>query len=600
MSSMTQRVLIVAIMTTLVLTLAHALVPSRPTAWPPVCAFAPLFPPAALVANRTLADQFVDAVVYWEAQFLQPSPCSYADTGAGTSDTVHVGLHTPTGMTLDGHRLAVATGTPLAGGAHLFTASSKECNHLAMIARALAGDNRAQLFLSPSDPTAGVAVALNSLATKINTYDVFNLRLPGFGGFLPWVNVNDSGIWPTDSFASSVPALDNGELIWAVTAITHVLRHHYPHVRHTSLNIPAGINILSVHPMLVSANTTLYERWQSLLDRWTANIMTVFYAGQGRFRSVTQIRNCTAPVTPANYYGDGYLNDPYEGELFTDYAYLFADWTSSGDDRELVWQYKRSMLQSTTLHTPRYNFTVQRGFWYSAHEQWKYLYLPYHDSSINRRVFVNGEKARIYHSISRGIAGLYAATNGLATSDSQDTGYVSDCGIAEIAFEPVTNVDIVTPYGAMALLLANLSVGQAWLTNHLSAMRGQTCFGAAEALNRTGASWSPMKTWDTSITSVVAMLGGLVEINRQFLIERGKYKELIRAIDREWTRVFDNGTRRLEGEDAPWQLPATRIAAKMSPLPSCTADSSVCQCQHRTHQGIVSSPSTSDIVIEAF
>lgn len=76
--------------------------------------------------------------------------------------------------------------------------------------------------------------------------------------------------------------------------------------------------------------------------------------------------------------------------------------------------------------------TVQKGYWFSSHEQWKYLELPYFEVEINRRyrffrslrsyftflsfessfdslwyrVFLNGEKVRTIHSKENNIPGI--------------------------------------------------------------------------------------------------------------------------------------------------------------------------------------------------
>jgi hypothetical protein len=97
--------------------------------------------------------------------------------------------------------------------------------------------------------------------------------------------------------------------------------------------------------------------------------------------------------------------------------------------------------------------TVQKGWWFSSHEQWKYMFLPYLQTDIHKRLFLNNERARTWNSWARNIPGLYAATNGPIYSDAQNMDYYNSCGIQEIAFEPVGHLDVVTPYGAYPLLL---------------------------------------------------------------------------------------------------------------------------------------------------
>ena len=85
------------------------------------------------------------------------------------------------------------------------------------------------------------------------------------------------------------------------------------------------------------------------------------------------------------------------------------------------------------------NITVQEGFWFSAHEQWKILELPYMMTSA-KDVFMNCERARSWHSYSDHIPGLYASVNGVPGSCTP--GYVSACGIQSIASQTVTCRDI--------------------------------------------------------------------------------------------------------------------------------------------------------------
>jgi hypothetical protein len=61
------------------------------------------------------------------------------------------------------------------------------------------------------------------LELKISTYEAFNDKYPGFGGFLPWIAVDGGIITPTWDFHNRVPSLDNGEYFWALYGITGVL-----------------------------------------------------------------------------------------------------------------------------------------------------------------------------------------------------------------------------------------------------------------------------------------------------------------------------------------------------------------------------------------
>jgi hypothetical protein len=143
--------------------------------------------------------------------------------------------------------------------------------------------------------------------------------------------------------------------------------------------------------------------------------------------------------------------------------------------------------------------------------------MPYFKSRIHYRLFLNNERARTWNSWSRGVPGLYAATNSPIYSDSDPMNYYNDCGIQQIAHEPVGHLDVVTPYGAYPLLLISPRFGLSWLLNMIQGPRGQSIMGTIEALNTTGSGISPLGTWDTKITNVVAFLGGTWKTNAEAL-----------------------------------------------------------------------------------
>ena len=155
---------------------------------------------------------------------------------------------------------------------------------------------------------------------------------------------------------------------------------------------------------------------------------------------------------------------------------------SSFTDREVskIWVDKRNKLVAVnyTIQSMAKNITVEKGFWYSSHEQWKRIFMPYHLSPTYKEVSLNGEKARVWNSIDNGINGLYGATTGTANSNNDSLDYFADCGIPSIAFQQVRHLEEITPYGSFPVILANFSVGLAWYHNTLMAPAGQTKYGA--------------------------------------------------------------------------------------------------------------------------
>jgi hypothetical protein len=91
----------------------------------------------------------------------------------------------------------------------------------------------------------------------------------------------------------------------------------------------------------------------------------IFYQGAGKVCAVVDIKNQTLPVhhaeqTYACEGTDSYLDDPYEGELFTWWLQFFGG--LSDTDIEALWEYKRAKLVSVDYHMGNFGpITVQKG-----------------------------------------------------------------------------------------------------------------------------------------------------------------------------------------------------------------------------------------------
>ncbi len=128
----------------------------------------------------------------------------------------------------------------------------------------------------------------------------------------------------------------------------------------------------------------------------------------------------------------------------------------------------------------------------------------------------NNELARTWYSFESGIPGMYGAMAGPAETNEQDTGYFV-AGIEELAFQKVEFDSLVTPYGVFPLLLINKEYGAAWLHNTVYSPCGQTKYGALEGTGLNGTLMSPTLTWDTKITTVLAILNGTKSILTRYL-----------------------------------------------------------------------------------
>jgi hypothetical protein len=501
----------------------------------PPCRFAPLFDQQELISNPKTRDAFLRASMYWEGQFHK------------------VGFSESNGLTFDGTGLNYSTGEP-AAPLHYWTAASKESIHMMMLARALEGNEYARIFVSPDDQTDSVVVdrVLTILERKVTTLEDWNDNYPGFGGYLPWVANYPSGVVPMPAWTNSVPALDNGEMIWGLYACK-----------------------VATQSRSDQRSLSLAARMSSYLGLLASTARTVFYAGQGHIRAVATIKDPqAAPTDPSNYGMDCnpkisncWLDDPYEGELFAVFMDLYSQWPNQ-TDRDSVWVAKRAKLQSVTYTSGSGPITVQRGFWFSSHEQWKYLELPYLSASpINKRVFLNGERARTHHSSSRGIPGLYASVTDVCPPGQQPPDYISAVGVQSIAFMPILRRDLITPYGAYPVMLADLGVGLAWYHNMLNGTAMQGPLGSTESINVGGTMIAPVVTWDSKITTACAMIGGVADLVGSGLKLDGTYSRFADVINREWNLAFPS----LQGEQIPFAAPSVSL-----PQPGVINDFTTC------------------------
>jgi hypothetical protein len=205
-------------------------------------------------------------------------------------------------------------------------------------------------------------------------------------------------------------------------------------------------------------------------------------------------------------------------------------------------------------------------FWFSTHEQWKLLLLPYQarELPLVQKVFLNAEKARVFDAYSSGIPGLMASINDVTDGSEDIPDYASACGIQSIAFEDILRRDLITPYGSFGLFLQDAKAGFCWYNNMLRGPRMQSSFGSTEAINVNGTEISPLTTWDSKITTVLAMLGGIGEINQRFLRaekdpEFGtSFNRFVYIVNREHSLLFGSEKEVLGGE-IPLMLPKDEV-----------------------------------------
>ncbi|EWG53954.1 hypothetical protein FVEG_12278 [Fusarium verticillioides 7600] len=398
-----------------------------------------------------------------------------------------------------------------------------------LYAQAISGSKEAARFLTPNNLKAAPGFAASIMETKLKTYSQFNQTYPGFGGFLPWIKTDTTTISPQDGWDDRVPGLDNGELIWAVYACIEALQKQSNHKFHK-----------------------IADGWQTWFNYVASTAPKIFYIGEGKVCAVTAIGDQTLPVNDKKQSykceSETYLDDPYEGELLTYFFQFFTD--LSKKDKQTLWEYKRAKLEKAEYNKGGVGpITVRKGFWFSSHEIWNQLELPYHDVDIVSRLFKNGERARTCNSVVTKTPGLYASVNNSTDPKTDEIiGYISPAGIPSIASQKDQELDVITPYGVFPVVLFDKAVGMAWWRNMIVGKKMQNPYGSTESTRVDGKGVSALVTWDSKVTTVLSLMNGVVDL-------------------REHIRVFGN---KLKGEDIEFCLPKNKVPdAGLKDFTSC-------------------------------
>jgi hypothetical protein len=245
---------------------------------------------------------------------------------------------------------------------------------------------------------------------------------------------------------------------------------------------------------------------------------------------------------------------------------LFGDWKGwPENEREQIWGMKRAKFKAVNYVTKDGTFVqVAQGFWFSAHEQWKYMYLPYADACpIAKIVQENAEKARSWNSAENHIPGMYASV-----SDSKGD-YASACGIQQIASQQVTRPDVITPYGTYSLILVDQPTGITWLLTSLQGQRMQNTLGSTESSQKDGTAICPLTTWDSKVTTVVSVIGGIHEYNKNLMKSLGVWPRFVQIVKREHEKVFGTNPSLIPGFNITYKLPTISLPIILVDFTNC-------------------------------
>ena len=156
---------------------------------------------------------------------------------------------------------------------------------------------------------------------------------------------------------------------------------------------------------------------------------------------------------------------------------------------------------------------------------------------------------------------MFASVNNITYSSTSSTppslrgaieGYISNAGIPGISNQTSFELDVITPYAVFPTILFNQSVGLAWYHNTILARAMQNPYGSTESTRRDGTGVSSFVSWDSKVTTVNALLGGVTSLVRAKMKRDGIYEEFKQITEREYTTVFGKD---LQGEDVELCLP---------------------------------------------
>lgn len=479
------------------------------------------------------ARRYMDNLARRESRFYQPG----------------VGYDGKSGLTFDGVNIDFRTGLP--AGVRNWSAPSKESVHVALLVKALEGDRTARLMLSPDPrhPALARKRALEVLTKKIASYERFNREYPGFGGFLPWYTVKDGKMAPipdvkgSQGWESRVPALDNGQLAWSLYHAANALEE--------------------------LGERELGERYRAAFQRMSRNVVGIFYDPKAqKMRAEAKLVRGSKKPPAKNAYALNeknpyFLTDSYEGLLLCHFADLFGNWSRAPAGKDAIWATPRRQPGSFTTAAGK-KITIAKAWVGSSHEEWGQQILPFSEVAIDRKLFLNAQRARTAYSAERGIPGLFASTHRPVNHPALPE-YAGMLGFRapEGTLERSRSRSIVAPYAVFPLALApgGTALFATWLKTMLDAPRMLGPYGMGESASVSGNKIAPCLTWDGKALPMLAWMGGIRGDVRRYLARDGKLQPFVKRVEADY-RLFEGI--RIEGTDQPLRAPTATIPRAMS------------------------------------
>lgn len=437
------------------------------------CRFADSFDWSRLVSDKEVQDAYLTQVLKWDGHFA--SPGYGIDNNGITRDKVAVD---------SAGRLVARSG---------FTWGSKESLHIGMLALVVTRRPLAWNWMHGAHNEAQArSMALDRLKNIMDKYEQYHAVYPGCGGFLPIneISVDQTG-FRLHASQVQLPGIDSGQFAWSMYGASIAL---------AGAGFPA-----------------LARRYQAYVDVLRLSAKTLWLVPErNHLAAMVEVLDVQKPFSVENRWQSGRLQDPYEGELMIMWIDLMSEW-GPRDNRNLIWRgVKRHQkpLNYTDSRLPNGPITVQRGWRFSAHEQWKYLVLPYTENDKVAQILRNGEKARTWNSYLHNVPGLFASCYAPAQT-SQDDGsmslFVDTLGVPSLSMGFVESPQrVVAPYAAFPLTLVDRGLGLAWHRSMAARPSMQGSLGVVDASSiEPNPRPSLTYSWDAKVTFDLAALGGL-------------------------------------------------------------------------------------------
>ena len=248
---------------------------------------------------------------------------------------------------------------------------------------------------------------------------------------------SEIGIQPASDWLGRFPTLDNGEFFWMIFITWHVLDK-------------IGENEIA----------NLYKEYFKIIRTNLPNV--VYNSEKRRIPGIVGINDINRKdIYKNNYYDyqdNYYLNDMYEGFMMITFMCLFTNLPGI-EKGNLLYNvgYKKIELNKNENDI---DATMWKGFWNSSHEEWAWMFLPFIDNPIAKKLFDVRQKIR-------SIKSEYGYNTSINTPGRE--GYTSDCGIpylpSKASDQIMNNPDIYSPSAVWPIIANDMFQKSSLLNN---------------------------------------------------------------------------------------------------------------------------------------